>query len=437
MKTTLISDCLILPMTAEGSDPKYFKGSVAIRGNRIVMVTADRHAADALRDANPGLREIDGRGKLLMPGLVNTHCHAAMTLMRNFADDIALMPWLNDSVWPFESKLGAAEIATGAKLGIAEMLLGGTTTFADMYWHEAAIGQAAREMGIRAVLCPSFVDGERMEEFERDLPETVRVAESCERLSVRIAPHSAYSCSEKNLRRAVELAHLYGIGIHTHVSETRAEQQIVLERRGTTPTQYLDSLGLFDVPALAAHCVYVTDADMDILARKEVTAVHNPQSNMKLASGTAPVPRMIERGVNVTVATDGPSSNNDLDMWDEMRTASFLQKLASGDPSTLPAYEILKMGTVNGARALGMEGQLGVIAEGALADMVMLDLDKPRFHPHNDLVAGIVYCACAADTDTVFVDGEMVVREGKLTGFDIEGLYGEVERTVAAIKKEL
>ena len=430
---TLITGAIILPMTVQGSAPKYFTGSVAIQGNRIVLVADEKARADEFLAANPDAREIDGRGKLLMPGLINTHTHAPMVLMRNLADDIPLMAWLHERVWPFESRLGEKDIAVGARLGIAEMLLGGTTTFVDMYWHEAAVASVARDMGARAVLCPSFIDGERMTDFERDLSDTLAVAAGCDRLSVRVAPHATYSCSAENLRRAVDLAREHSLGLTIHLSETLDEQRIVRERHGCTPTEYLHDLGVFDVPTIAAHGVYVTESDMDILRECGVTVAHNPQSNMKLASGAALVARMIERGVNVALGTDGASSNNDLDMWDEMRAASMLGKLTAGDPSVLPAYEILKMATVGGARAIGMEGALGVIAEGALADLVMLDIEKPHWYPHNDLVAALVYSAKAGDVDTVFVDGAQVVSGGRVAGLDLERVMQDAAKTTERI----
>ncbi len=438
MTKMLIKNCTVLPMTAPDDEAKkYFTGSVAVEGNRITLVTNDTKKAEEYRAKNPDAKVIDGRGKLLMPGLINTHTHVAMTLMRNLADDIPLMAWLNERVWPFESLLGANEIAIGARLGMAEMLLGGTTTLVDMYWHEAAIGRVASEIGIRAVLCPCFLDGPRMEEFEHDLPETLKVAATCDRLSVRIAPHAAYSCSPENLRRAIDLAREHGIGMHIHVSETLDEQRIIRERYDRTPTEYLRDVGLLEIPTIAAHCVHVTDGDMEILREYGVTAVHNPQSNMKLASGAAPVAKMVSRGVNVSIGTDGASSNNDLDMWDEMRTASFLGKLTAGNPEALPAYEVLKMATINGARAIGMEGRLGVIEEGALADLVMLDIEKPHWYPHNDLLGALVYSANASDIDTVFVDGRMVVSDGRIVGFDLEGVMRDAQRTVDTIKQKL
>lgn len=431
-------------MTAADADvKKYFNGSVALEGNRISLVADDGNPSDKRRveefrvAAGPALHEVDGRGKVLMPGLVNTHTHVSMTLLRNYADDMPLMTWLNDHIWPFEAHLGAEEIATGARLGMAEMLLGGTTTLADMYWHEAAVGRAAQETGIRAVLCPSFLDGPRMAEFERDLAATLKIAAECDRLSVKIAPHAVYTCSTENLRRGMELARHYDIGLHTHLSETLDEQRMVRERYGRTPAEYLRDIGFFEIPTIAAHCVHVSDGDIDILREYGVTAAHNPQSNMKLASGAAPVAKMLAAGVNVSLGTDGASSNNDLDMWEEMRTGSLLGKLTAADPAVMPAYEVLKMATVGGAKAVGMGNTLGVIAEGALADLVMLDIEKPHFYPHNDIVAALVYCAKSGDVDTVFVDGRMVVSGGRIIGLDIEGLQRDVQRTVSEVKQKI
>jgi 5-methylthioadenosine/S-adenosylhomocysteine deaminase len=420
----------------EGEGPKYFTGSVAIEGNRISMVTDDDRLLEKFRAENPDAKIVDGRGKLLMPGLINTHTHVAMTLMRNFADDIPLMEWLHERVWPFESLLGPEDIAAGARLGIAEMLLGGTTTLVDMYWHEAAVACVARETGIRAVLCPSFVDGPRMAEFESDLTATLAVAAQCDRLSVRVAPHAAYSCSAENLRRGVELARQYGLGLHIHVSETLDEQRIIRERHGLTPTEYLLETGLFERPVIAAHCVHVTGRDIEILRSHGATVAHNPQSNMKLASGAAPVAQMVAAGLDVSLGTDGASSNNDLDLWDEMRSASLLGKLTAADPAVLPAYEVVKMATVNGARAIGMGGALGVVAEGALADMVMLDIEKPHWYPHADLVGALVYSARASDVDTVWVDGQILVSGGRPTVLDLGSTMLAAKKTAGRIKQK-
>lgn len=396
MSRTVINNAVVVPMTDAG--PRWIEGSIGWEGSRIAFVGAepDGFRADTI---------IDGRGKVVMPGLINTHTHVAMTLLRNAVDDLPLMTWLREKVWPFEASLTADDIARGARLGIAEMLLGGTTTFVDMYWHEDAIAREAQKMGIRAVLCPCFVDGERMEEFERDLIETQRVAEMCERLSVRIAPHAAYSCSEANLWRAAELARELNLGLHIHLSETLDEQRIIRQRHGCTPTEYLLRLGLFERPVLAAHCVHVSEGDIEILRSHGVTSVHNPQSNMKLACGAAPIARMLEAGVNVSLGTDGPASNNDLDMFDEIRSAALLGKLTAGDPTALPAHEVLRMATVGGATAIGMAGELGVLQPGALADVIMIDFEKPHLRPLHDPVNALVYSVKSSDVCAVFIHG--------------------------------
>lgn len=290
----LIRNALILPMTASANDPrKFFRGSVAISGGRISSVlpaTPDNGSDDrGTESENRSRRVIDAGGKLLMPGLINLHNHVAMSLMRNYADDLPLMEWLADRVWPFEAKLTGDDVYLGARLGIAEMLLGGTTTFVDMYWHADRVAEAVLESGMRAVVCPAFIDT-NYEAFER---ETVRLVERYAgadggRLGVRIAPHAPYTCSPESVRKALSLCEKYGLGIHVHLSETRSETETIRQRYDKTSAEYLRDLGVFDCPTLAVHCVHLTEEDMDILLRYGVSVAYNPQSNMKLASGIAP-----------------------------------------------------------------------------------------------------------------------------------------------------
>ena len=355
--------------------------------------------------------------------------------MRSYADDMPLMPWLNDKIWPFEAKLNGEDIYLGAKLGIAEMLLGGTTTFVDMYWHSDRVADAVSEMGIRGVVCPTFV-GANYDNFE---PEAIRMAEKYGskkgRIQIMLAPHAAYTCPPDTLKKALKIADRYGLGIQIHVSETLDEQRMIREQYGKTPVAHLRDVGLFERPVLAAHCVYVDEADMEIMARCGVSVAHNPQSNMKLASGIAPVSRMLEAGINVGIGTDGPSSNNDLDMWEELRTASLLQKVATLNPCALTAYQTLRMATVHGAKAIGREGELGVIAPGALADLILVDMRRPHLSPQNDLIANLVYCGKTSDVDTVIVDGQVVVKEHQLLMADVQTLCCEVGERVGEIKK--
>lgn len=434
----LIKNALVLPMTAAAGDPdKLYHGAVGIADGRIAFAGPSAEEAEAFeRSQGGGLQVIDARGMLLMPGLINLHNHVSMSLMRGYADDMPLMAWLSEKVWPFEAKLTADDIYLGARLGIAEMLLGGTTTFVDMYWYADRIAEAVVESGMRAVVCPTFFDA-NYENFEREAVREIERYDGAEggRVRVRIAPHAPYSCSPDHIRRALSLCAKYGVGVHVHLSETQAETETIRREYGKTPTEYLRDLGVFRYPTLAVHCVHLTESDMDILSACDVSVAHNPQSNMKLASGVAPVARMIARGLTVGIGTDGPCSNNDLDMWDEMRSASLLQKVFTGDASVLPAYETLRMATVEGARAIGMEGRLGVLAPGAFADVILLDTSGPHWAPGNDPVAGLVYSAKSTDVDTVIVGGKVLVRGGKLLGADTAALGREARTRVAQIKE--
>ena len=430
--TFLFSHATVLPMTDSG--PRSFAGWVGVVGNRVALVTASEQAAAEFRASHPELREIDCRGKLVMPGLVNTHCHAAMTLQRSYADDIPLMSWLNDYIWPFEARQTPDDVALGMTLGIVEMLLGGVTSFVDMYYFEDRCVEVAERLGIRAVLGCNYFDT-NLEEVFRQVERAVGLAASGSgRVRVAVAPHSPYTVSPENLVRGKELADRYGLGLMTHIAETRDEIRIVRERYGCTPVEHLDSLGLLDRRCIGAHCIHVTDSDIGTLAARGVTVSHNPQSNMKISSGVAPVERMRAAGALVTVATDGTCSNNDLDLWEELRTAAFLQKSATGDPTALPAWETLRMATANGARAMGYaDGELGVLREGALADLIVVDLQKPHLQPIHDVVSNLVYCGKASDVDTVVVDGRIVVENRRIEGVDLPALYAGAAEAVRRI----
>lgn len=432
---TLFQNATILPMTAVGDAPKSFRGSVGVVGNRIVLVTADDEAVARFVADHPDCRRIDCTGRLLMPGLINTHCHAAMTLQRNSADDIALMEWLNDHIWPFEKRQTADDIALGMTLGVVEMLLGGITSFVDMYFHEARCVVVVRRLGIRALLGSSYFD-DTIEYAKKDIQRALTAAEGCDRIRLAVAPHAPYTVSEERLKEGKRFADAHDLPLMIHLSETRDEMQQITERYGCTPVQWLDRLGLLDDRTIAAHCVWVDPADRAILKERGVIVSHNVQSNMKISSGAAPIAAMIEEGLCVTLATDGACSNNDLDMWEEMRTAAFLQKLSTENPLALPAYEVLKMATANGARAMGYEaGELGVIREGALADLVVINLDKPHLQPLTDPCAALVYCGKASDVESVMVDGRMVVEERRIEGLDLHALYQAVGEAVARIKE--
>ena len=320
----LFSNATVLPMTAAGNAPRTFAGWVGVDGNRIALVTESETAAAGFRAAHPGLREFDCRGKLVMPGLVNTHCHAAMTLQRSLADDIALMEWLHDYIWPFEARQTADDVALGMTLGVVEMLLGGVTSFVDMYYFENRCVETVERLGIRAMLGCNYFDS-NVDEVMPQVEEAVRLAAGCDRVQIALAPHSPYTVSPENLLRGKRLADKYGLHLMIHISETQDEVRIVREKYGKTSVEHLDGLGLLGPKTIGAHCIHVTDSDIETLAARGVAVSHNPQSNMKISSGVAPVERMRAAGALVTVGTDGTCSNNDLDMFEEVRTAAFLQ----------------------------------------------------------------------------------------------------------------
>lgn len=431
----LFINASILPMTAGDGEPRTICGALGVAGNRIAFVSADPREEEAFRAAHPDARVFDCRGKLLMPGLIDTHCHAAMTLQRSYADDIPLMMWLNDRIWPFEARQTPDDVVLGMTLGIAEMLLGGVTSFVDMYYSEHLCVGTVDRLGIRAMLGCNYFDT-NVDEVLPQIGQAVEAAKGCDRIRIAVAPHAPYTVSRENLLRGRELSERLGLHRMIHIAETQDEMRIVRERFGCSPVEYLDSLGFLDERTIGAHCVWVDDRDIDILARCGTTVSHNPQSNMKISSGVAPVQRMLERGALVTVATDGPCSNNDLDMFEEVRTAALLQKSATGDPLALPAYEALRMATANGVRAMGRaDGELGVLRAGALADLIVVDLQKPHLQPVHDMVSNLVYCGKAADVETVVVDGRVVVENRRIEGLDLAQLYRDAADAVARITK--
>ena len=428
----LIENGIILPMNMPNTGQQYFNGTIGIENDRIAFITTDSSKSDDFLAAHSDARRIDATGKIVMPGLINTHTHVAMALLRGISDDMPLMEWLEQHIWPIEGKMGYQEVYDGARLGILEMLLGGTTTFVDMYPYEEAVAQAAENAGIRAVVSPCPMDF-RMEHFENDWRQVQKRFKDSRLITMWMGPHAIYTLSGDNLQRSITLSKELGIGSHVHLAETQTEQDNCMKQHGMSPTEYMERQGLFDTRTLAAHCVVMSDQDIRILAEHGVSVAHNPQSNMKLSSGIAPVRKMLDAGINVSLGTDGASSNNDLDMWDEMRTASLLQKVSTMDPCAIPAYTALQMATINGANAIGREGELGQLTAGALADIILIDIEKPHLYPHTNLISELVYSTHASDVDTVIINGNIVVENRKCLSMNAKEVCQTAQKHIDAL----
>ena len=419
-------------MNAPEGDQMYFKGYLGIEEERIAFVSADPQKVQEFVQKHPDAKHIDATGKVVMPGLINTHTHVAMALLRGISDDVPLMEWLEQHIWPIEGKMGYQEVYDGARLGILEMLMGGTTTFVDMYPYEEAVAEAAQNAGIRALVSPCPMDF-RMDHFENDWKQVQKRFSSSRLVSMWMGPHAIYTLSGKNLQRSISLSKELGVGSHIHLAETQTEQDNCMAQHGMSPTELLEKEGLFSTKTLAAHCVVVSDHDIEILVKNNVSVAHNPQSNMKLASGIAPIKKMLDAGVNVSIGTDGASSNNDLDMWEEMRTASLLQKVNTLDPCAIPAYTALQMATVNGAKAIAREGELGAITAGAFADIILVDIEKPHLYPHTNLISELVYSTHACDVDTVIVNGQIVVENRKCLSMNAQEVCSTAQKHIDSL----
>lgn len=423
---------MVLPMT--GPEDFYPEGEIGIENDRILFVGEKGSAPGSFIPD----QIIDLPEDVVMPGLINTHTHAAMTMLRSYADDLPLMPWLQTKIWPFEDKMSDEDIYWGTLLALGEMIQSGTTTMLDMYASMDQVAKAVLEAGTRGVLSRGLIgnapNGERAFAENIDLVKNYHGAGQG-RIQVMFGPHAPYTCSGEFLQRVKQEADRLGVGIHIHVAETEDEIKTIKEQYGKTPVQWLDELGLFGGHVVAAHCVHLTEEDQEIMAQSKVFVAHNPESNMKLNSGTAPIPELRSRGVVVGLGTDGTSSNNNLDMFGEMRSAAFQQKLVKG-ATALPAYEVLQMATVDGARTLGLH-YVGVLAPGYKADLISINFDQPHFYPRFSIPAHLVYVAHAGDVRTVMVDGKILMQERQLMTIDIKRVCREVERRAKGIAQSL
>jgi 5-methylthioadenosine/S-adenosylhomocysteine deaminase len=424
-------------VTVDGARRVIPRGSVAIDGRDIVGVDA----ADAISAKFQGRETIDASGSVVMPGLINTHTHAPMVMFRGLADDLALMDWLQKYIFPAEAKTVSADfVRAGTRLAALEMIQSGTTTYADMYYFEEEIARVTKAAGLRGVLGQTIIkfpvpDAKTPEEGLSRTERFIREFAADDLIVPAVAPHAMYTLEAETLKSVRQLADRERVPVILHLAETQDEVKIAQEQHKATPVGYLESLGFFGPRTLAAHAVHLTAEDIGILRKRGVGVSHNPESNMKLASGTAPVPALRRAGIPVGLGTDGAASNNDLDMFEAMRQAALLHKLESGDPRTLPAPEVLAMATREGAAALGMERMIGSLEPGKRADLIVVSMSAARQTPMYDPLSHLVYTTRGDDVRTTIVNGKILMREGKVLTLNEPAVLAEARKLAADVRQ--
>ncbi|MDP5273843.1 amidohydrolase [Chengkuizengella axinellae] len=372
---------------------------------------------------------IDGKNRIYMPGLVNTHNHAAMSLLRGYADDLALQVWLEDNMWPMEAKFTNEDVKWGTHLSILEMIKGGTTSFVDMYDHMDEVAQAVEVSGMRACLTRGMIGFGGEEVQDAKLKEARAFANDWHekadgRITAMMSPHAPYTCPPEFIEKIVQAAQELQLPIHTHMSETQHEVMENEKQYGLRPVAHLQKLGVFDQPCLVAHAVHLTDEEISILKEHSVHVSHNPGSNLKLASGIARLPELKKAGVLVSLGTDSAASNNNLDMFEEVRLAALIHKGNTYDPTAIPAIEALRLGTIDGAKSIWLN-DVGMLKEGMKADFISLNSNQAHFLPKSDVISHIVYSAGASDVQDVWVNGKQLVKNKELLTMDEEKIKFE------------
>jgi 5-methylthioadenosine/S-adenosylhomocysteine deaminase len=381
---------------------------------------------------------IDARGGIIMPGLVNSHTHAAMTCFRGLADDLQLMTWLNDHIFPAEAKLDDQKVYAGALLACAEMIMSGTTCFGDMYLFEDAVARAAKKAGVRAVVGEVLYDfnSPNYGPIKNGFKYTQQLIDTWQKdplVTIAVEPHSTYLCAPQLLKKAFKLAQSFSLPLVIHLAESKSEISQIKERYNRTPVEHLAELGVLGPNVLACHCVELTDNDIGLLQRFDVKVAHNAESNMKLASGVAPIPRLLNEGICVGMGTDGCASNNDLDLFLEMDSVAKVHKAKTLDPTVMDALTVLKMATINGARALGLDQTIGSLEIGKKADLIIIDTNKPHLTPMYNPVSHLVYAAMGSDVTTSIINGNVVMENGQIKTMDIKAVIDDVNRIAKEI----
>lgn len=408
-------------------DCPLFVGEVHVRGNRIAYVGPTVETTDSWD------REIDANGNVIMPGFKDAHTHSAMTFLRSYADDLPLLDWLNEQVFPMEAKLTPDDIYHLSKLAIMEYLTSGITANFDMYLTPDTIAEASKECGFRTVMVGGLNNFSQSFEEMEQWYQTYQNPE--ELVTFQLGFHAEYTNSLENLEKLAALSKKYKAPIHTHSSESLSEVEGCLERYGKTPTQLFHELGMLDNGGSHYHCIHMADADLDIMAEKGISVVTNAASNLKLASGIARISDMLERGINIAIGTDGPASNNCLDMFREMFLVTGLAKYRENDASAVDAREVLKMATVNGAKAMGL-WDADVLAEGKFADLIMIDLHQPNMQPLNHIEKNIVYSGSKQNVKMTMVNGKILYENGEFfIGTPAEEVYAKANEIIQRMTK--
>ena len=428
----LVTNGIVL--TLDAGDTKIINGAVAIAKDTITAVGP----ADEFGDWSVS-QEIDANGGIIMPGLINCHTHAAMTCFRGLADDLQLMTWLNDHIFPAEAKLDEHKVFWGTLLACAEMIMSGTTCFCDMYLYEDAVARAAKEAGVRAGVgdvlydfdSPNDGPSEKGFEYTQTLIDTWK---GDPLVSIAVEPHSTYLCAPELLKKAFNLAQAFNLPLVIHLAESKSEVEQIRKRYGRTPVEHLAELEVLAPNVLACHCVELTPNDITLLQRSDVKVAHNVESNMKLASGVAPIPCLLKEGICVGLGTDGCASNNDLDLFLEMDTVAKLHKVKTLDPTAMDARTVLRMATIQGARALGLDESIGSLEKGKKADLIIIDTHKPHLTPMYNPVSHLVYAAMGSDVRTSIINGAIVMEDGHLKTINLKNVLNNVTRIANEIR---
>ena len=428
----------ITVITMEKVSPILYNAFIGISGGKICYI-------GKIAPESPANREICGKNKVIMPSLINCHTHSPMSLLRGYSNDVKLKQWLFDDIFPAERKIDYDMAYIGARLSIAEMIASGTTSMNDMYLGLPRIAEAVAEAGIKANLSNGILHfGDEKCDFKtsREYRDTFRIvkeyyAKNHPLIKADAGIHGEYTSNPDVWVQVIDFAKEYGLRVHIHLSESKDEHEECKKRHnGLTPTQAFNKYGLFELPVIAAHGVYIEDCDIEILADKKATIVYNPISNLKLASGIAPIHKAAQGGVNITLGTDGMASNNSNDLFEEIKIGCLLQKAINDNPTVIPAYQALEMATVNGASAQGRENECGMIKQGFDADIIMLDFDNERLTPSYDPISTIVYSATGQDVCMTMCQGKTLYENGEFKTIDIEKVLFEVRKAKEKLKRD-